>query len=241
MSESVILVTHDTDDKDDRASIWLKSRGYDLAWACPAEGRSIPPLTDDVAGIVIYGGRHCVDEQGRHPFLGDEFRLIDETLKRGIPFLGICLGGQLLAHALGEPVGPHPQGLAEYGYYDFVPTSAGRTALGDVPKVLQSHFHGWYETPKGAVALGRTEAYPEQAFRYGDKAYGIQFHPEASRTMLTRWIGRRPPERHLMPGAYPPERQLADNLIHDKALGEWFHGFLAGWLAPARAYREAAE
>jgi GMP synthase (glutamine-hydrolysing) len=241
MKQSIILVTHDTDDKDDRASLWLKRRGYDLRWTCPAEGQPVPPLTDDVAAVVIYGGKQAVDEQDRYPFLKDELRLIDEALKRELPFLCLCLGGQLLAHALGEPVGPHPRGCAEYGYYDFTPTPEGQRILGDVPKVLQSHFHGWYATPKAAVALGRTEAYPEQAFRYGDNAYGIQFHPEASRAMLERWIGRRPPERHQMPGAYQPDRQLADNLVYDRALGDWFHGFLAAWMSPAEAYREAAE
>jgi len=59
--------------------------------------------------------------------------------------------------------------------------------------------------------------------------------------MLTRWISRRPPERHTMPHAFAPDRQLADNLVHDKALGDWFHGFLAQWMAPARSHREAAE
>jgi len=241
MKQTIVLITHDKDDKDDRASQWLKRRGYALALACPAEGESIPPLTDDIAGVVVYGGRQAVDEQDHYPFLKDELRFIDETLKRGFPYLGLCLGGQLLAHALGEPVRPHAGGFAEYGYYDFVPTPAGDAALGPVPKVLQSHFHGWYATPKGAVALGRTAAYPEQAFSYGDKAYGIQFHPEASRGMLERWIARRPPERHAMPGAYPPDRQLADNLVYDEALGAWFHGFLSRWMAPAEAYCEAAE
>jgi GMP synthase (glutamine-hydrolysing) len=239
---AIILVTHDKDDKDDRASAWLARHGHRLLWTCPAEGEAIPPLTDDIAGIVAYGGKQCVDEQDRWPYLKDELRLIDNALKREVPFLGLCLGGQLLAHALGEPVGPHPQGFAEYGYYDFVLTEEGRVVLGQVPKVLQSHFHGWYRTPTGAVALGRSEAYPEQAFRYGDSAYGLQFHPEASRAMLARWIARRPPERHQMPYAFAPERQLADNLVYHQALGAWFHGFLERWMAPATAlHREAAE
>ena len=82
--------------------------------------------------------------------------------------------------------------------------------------------------------------FPEQAFRYGPSAYGIQFHPEASRTMLSRWIGRRPAERHQLPGAFPPDRQLADNLAYDRALGDWFHRFLARW-SGGGAMREAAE
>jgi GMP synthase (glutamine-hydrolysing) len=241
MKQSIILITHDADDLDDRASLWLARQGFALKWSCPAAGRPIPPLTEDIVGVVIYGGAPCVDEQERYPFLKDELRFIGATLKRGVPFLGICLGAQLLAHALGRHVGPHPRGFAEYGYYDIMPTDPGRAELGDVPKALQSHFHGWYETPKGAVALARSEAYPEQAFRYGENAYAIQFHPEASRAMLKRWIGRRPPERHAMPGAHPPDRQLADNLVHDKTLGDWFDGFLGRWMPRAAAYREAAE
>ena len=62
---SVILITHDNDDKDDRASLWLKSQGYRLDWCCPAEGDAIPPITDDVAGAVIYGGKYDVGEQTR--------------------------------------------------------------------------------------------------------------------------------------------------------------------------------
>jgi GMP synthase (glutamine-hydrolysing) len=241
MTEKIILVTHDPADTDDRASAWLAAQGYELERTCPAEGGMIPPLTEETAGVVVYGGKYDVDQQDRYPFLLDELRLIEEVLKREVPFLGFCLGGQLLAHALGEEVGPHPQGFVEYGYYDFLPTSEGRAILGEVPKVLQSHFHGWYNAPKGVVSLGRSETFPEQAFRYGERTYGFQFHPEASRAMLERWIARRPPERHLMPGAHPPERQRADFERYDKALGEWLYWFLARWAKPAALWREAAE
>lgn len=240
MAQGFILVTHDSRDRDDRASKWLEAKGYALERACPAEGSPIPAITEETAGVIIYGGAPCVDEQERYPFLADELRLIEQTLSRGIPFLGLCLGGQLLAHVLGRKVGPHPGGHAEYGYYDFHPTAAGRDILGAVPKVLQSHYHGWYETPDGAVALGGTEAFPEQAFRYGE-AFGLQFHPEASRAVLERWIARRPPERYRLKGTFPPEQQLSDFSLYDQALGDWFYVFLARWAAPSRAFREAAE
>ncbi len=236
----VILITHDKDDNDDRASLWLAEQGYRLDRCCPAEGEAIPSITDEVAGAVVYGGKYDVGEQKTYPFLIDELKFIDSVLEKGTPFLGICLGGQLLAHALGEPVGPHPARHAEYGYYDLVPTEAGKTEFGTGLKVLQSHWHGWYRTPNGAVKLAESAHFPEQAFRYGPAAYGIQFHPEATRQMLTRWIGRRPSERHLLPGAFPPDRQLSDNITYDKPLGDWFHRFLDRWSGGA-ALREAAE
>jgi len=239
-AKSVILIAHDKDDRDDRASIWLAQQGFRLDWCCPAEGQAIPSLTDDVAAAVIYGGKYDVAEQKAYPFLIDELQFIDAALARGTPLLGICLGGQLLAHTLGEDVGPHPKKHAEYGYYDLIPTEQGRAEFGDGLKVLQSHWHGWYRTPKDAVKLAESAHFPEQAFRYGTSAYAIQFHPEANRSMLNRWLGRRPPARHALPGAFPPDRQLADNLAYDKALGDWFHGFLARW-SGARALRKAAE
>ncbi len=204
----------------------------DLARECGGDGIRVR--------VVERAVEDDVGEQAAYPFLVDELKFIDLTLSRGIPFLGICLGGQLLAHALGEEVGPHPETRAEYGYYDLIPTEAGRAEFGPGLKVLQSHWHGWYRTPKDAVKLAHSAGFPEQAFRYGDNAYGIQFHPEASRTMLTRWIGRRPPERHALAGAFPPERQLADYLLYDRALGDWFHDFLGRWSGIARR-REAAE
>jgi GMP synthase (glutamine-hydrolysing) len=108
-------------------------------------------------------------------------------------------------------------------------------------KVLQSHWHGWYRTPKGAVKLGASEAFPEQAFRFGTNAYGFQFHPETSRNGLTRWISRRSPHKQTMKGAHGADRQLADNLVYDKELGGWFNDFLDGWISGRRTMREAAE
>ena len=239
--KTVIAIVHDRNDAANRCCDWLVRQGYRLEVACPADGDALPALREDIAGTVIFGGRYDVTMKGELPFLRDELHLIEDVLARHMPFLGICLGGQLLAHVLGEPVDRHPDGYVEYGYYELTPTAEGRAVFGDGLKVLQSHWHGWYHTPRGAVHLAASERFPQQAFRYGSNAYGLQFHPEATRDTILRWNKRRPPERYGLPGAQPPEAHLAGNLVHDAALAHWFDGFLNGWIGPAEVVKEAAE
>ena len=168
-------------------------------------------------------------------------RLLEAALKRETPVLGLCLGAQLLAHTLGETVSGHPNGHAEYGYYDLMPTEAGLPVFGGSMRVLQSHWHGWYGTPNGAVKLAGTKDFPEQAFRYGDNSYCFQFHPETTRIVLMRLIARRPPHKLTIKFAHLPDRQLEDNLLYDETLGKWFNGFLDGWMSGRQMGYEAAE
>jgi GMP synthase (glutamine-hydrolysing) len=240
-SKAMLLIVHDRDEMDDRASAWATRQGYELQWICPAGGDALPALDGSIAGIVVYGGAQDVDQQDRFPYLKDEIRFLDAALKRETPVLGLCLGAQLLAHTLGETVSRHPQGHAEYGYYDLVPTPAGTSLFGTTMKVLQSHWHGWFETPSGAVKLAGTADFPEQAFRYGPNAYGFQFHPETSRKGLLRWISARPAHKQTMKGSHPADRQLTDNLLYDQALGDWFNTFLDGWIDGRQLKCEAAE
>ena len=121
--------------------------------------------------------------------------------------------------------------IHEYGYYPIRPTPDGRALIPDGLMVLQSHYHQ-FDVPPGATNLASSELFPHQAFCYGEKAIGLQFHPEASRQMLQAWIRRRG-ERNRAPGAYPPARQLADNVRYDAALAAWFQSFLEEWAAPA--------
>ena len=236
----IIAILHDKADAPNHCTAWLEAAGFEVVTACPAAGEPIPALGPTVSGAVVFGGRYDVNMKADLTFLRAEMAFIEAVLKRNIPYLGLCLGGQLLAHVLGEEVDRHPGGFAEYGYYDLKPTPEG---AGFIPasglKVLQSHWHGWYGTPKGATRLAYTEAFPQQAFRYGTNAYGLQFHPEATRATLERWISRRPPERYLLTGAHPPERQRLDHASHDGALQAWFAGFLTQWMGRSATPREA--
>src|ERR1700752_456222 len=136
MSDSrvMLLIVHDRDEMDDRASAWARRQGYELRWICPADGDALPALDASIAGIVVYGGAQDVDQQDRLPYLKNEIRLLDAALKRETPVLGLCLGAQLLAHTLGEKVSGHPEGHPEYGYYDLVPTQEGTNLFGSTMK-----------------------------------------------------------------------------------------------------------
>src|SRR4029079_18617511 len=128
-SKAMLLIVHDRDEMDDRASAWARRQGYELQWICPAGGEALPALDGSIAGILVYGGAQDVDQQDRFSYLKDEMRLLEGALKRETPVLGLCLGAQLLAHTLGETVTRHPQGHAEYGYYALVPTPTAARLL----------------------------------------------------------------------------------------------------------------
>jgi GMP synthase (glutamine-hydrolysing) len=152
-----------------------------------------PDVAVDVSrynGLIVLGGPMNVDQADRFPHLTTEIAAIQEALRREIPVLGICLGAQLLAAALGANVRPHS--VREIGWYRLHPTAAAEQDR------LCRHFDGgqhvfqWhaytFDLPPGAVHLASTPTCPNQAFRYGDRAYGFQFHLEADQTLIHRWL-----------------------------------------------------
>ena len=165
------------------------------------EGEPLPGLDEvgDLDGLVVLGGPMGVHDDDAHPWLADERRLLAAAVDAGIGVLGICLGAQQLAAALGAPVttGPRP----EVGPGSVVLTAAGRRdplfgpeygGLGS-PEVACVHWHGdTFELPAGAVHLAATRAYPHQAFRVGERAYGLQFHVEVDGPLAAGWAPHLP-------------------------------------------------
>jgi GMP synthase (glutamine-hydrolysing) len=148
------------------------------------------PTLDGYDGVVVLGGPMNVDQADRYPHLRHEMDVIREALDRDRPVLGICLGAQLLAHALGANVGRAPQ--REIGWYDvgFRDHARADALLGHVAPVERLfQWHGdAFELPRGAVPLASSSACPNQAFRYGDRAWGFQFHLEVDEPMIERWL-----------------------------------------------------
>ena len=153
-------------------------------------GNPVPGKMAGKAGLIVMGGPMGVYEQANYPFLGDEMRLIESALTMGRPVLGVCLGSQLLAAALGAEVkkgerkelGWHAVTLSEFAAQD--PLFGGVR-----PEFWPFHWHGdVFSLPKQAVGLASSQRTPFQAFRYGKNAYGILFHLEVTREQISQML-----------------------------------------------------
>jgi GMP synthase (glutamine-hydrolysing) len=144
-------------------------------------GMAVPRTLAGYAGLVVMGGPMGVYETDAYPHLRDELALIEDALRRSAPTIGICLGSQLLAAALGARV--EPGSHKEIGWLDVRLSDAGQSdaAFAGCPRVFRPlHWHGdVFELPPGAVSLARSELTPHQVFRAAPSALGLLFHLEA--------------------------------------------------------------
>jgi GMP synthase (glutamine-hydrolysing) len=147
-----------------------------------------PSEVGDLGGVVVMGGPMGALDDADHPHLAPERSLLAAAVTAGVPVLGVCLGAQLLAAACHAPVFPGSAG-AEIGLGTVELSEDGRAdaVLGPAGRVLPVlHWHGdTFELPAGAVRLASTARYPNQAFRLGKRAYGLQFHVEVDEAAAT--------------------------------------------------------
>lgn len=177
----------------------LKAEGFRIRYINFDRTPDEKPSLDRYNGLVVLGGWMGVYEADRYQHIRVECELIEQALKKEIPILGICLGSQILAHTLGAHVRKHTE--REAGWHPIELTNHG------AQDPLLAHFqnketvfqmHGdTFDIPSGALHLAKSDVCEGQAFRYGDKAYGLQFHLEVDRAMIERFL-RVPENRREM-------------------------------------------
>lgn len=240
MAQKILVILHQEHSTPGRIGRLLKERGYELDIRRPRFDDPLPGTMDDHAGAVIFGGPMSANDD--EAWIRREIDWIGVPLAEGRPFLGICLGAQMLARQLGGRVSRHCDGLVEIGYWPIRPTKAGLAMMRCDPP-WPSHVYHWhsegFEHVRGMDVLATGETFANQAFRYGEAAYGLQFHPEVTHLMMYRWTAKGE-EKLAVPGAQDRATQLAGRYRHDHAVQQWLHGFLDQWLDP-RPLAMAAE
>jgi GMP synthase-like glutamine amidotransferase len=211
----------------------IEAAGHELVeWQIEAgEG---PPADPDA--VVVFGGHQNVGEEALYPWLEDEYALLRGWVASATPLLGICLGAQTLAHAFGGPVARAPQRLA--GFYPVSLTEAGRrdAVLGVLPARFEALFANAYAfaLPPGAVELAAGPGAPA-AFRVGELAWALQFHPEARLDQVLGWLAADGESPRPMAEI---EAELSAGIERWHELGRALCG---AFLARAQAAREPAQ
>ncbi len=199
----------------------LRGRGFRIRYVNFGRTNYKIPNLDNYSGLIILGGPMNVDQVCDYPYLIPEIDTIKKALDLDMPVLGICLGSQLLAKALGAEVSKNS--CKEIGWYEVKKTTEGKkdpllSQFGDVEKIFQ--WHGdTFEIPKGAVKLASSKTCGNQAFRYGNKVYGFQFHLEVDKQMIERWLINPENKKELaeLEGVIDPDliREKTPELIND--------------------------
>jgi len=200
--------------------------GRDAAVVVDVQGGDVLPTRDGFAGVIVTGSGAMVTElldwsEASAAWLRD-------AAHAGLPLFGICYGHQLLAHALGGEVGNNPAGR-EMGMVEveLLPAAADDALLAPLPPRFAAqltHMQSVLRLPEGAVALARSAGDPCQAFRWGEAAWGVQFHPEFSATHMRGYIQARkvalqregfdPAAMRAAVGAAPEARRVLRRFVH---------------------------
>jgi GMP synthase (glutamine-hydrolysing) len=217
----------------------LRRRGASFRIAQPGAGDPLPDPAA-LAGAVVFGGAMSANDD-HDPAIRAELRFVEAALAAGLPLLGVCLGAQLMARALGARVAPRPDGLWEIGYRELRPTAEGAALFG--PARRFPHWRGeGFAVPAGATRLATGADFPEQAFACGPRALGVQFHPEVGRARLRRWL-REHPDDLARPGADAPAHVMADDAAARAGVQTWLARALDGLfgLGPASSKLHLSE
>ena len=168
----------------------LRRAGVPYEYVRTQEGEPVPQSAEGLGGLVVLGGPMGVYETERYPHLEDEIRLIQDALECRVPVLGVCLGSQLLARALGSTVGPADAKELGWGRVETTEEASYDPLFGSLGGSFTAfHWHGdVFGLPEGAILLASSGPTPVQAFRFEERAYGLLFHLEVDEGLVRRML-----------------------------------------------------
>jgi GMP synthase (glutamine-hydrolysing) len=185
----VLSIIHQEDAASGVFADAAAERGDELTEWKISDGRRSADPPESYDAVIVFGGAMHVDQEHSHPWLRDEGTLLRRLVDRGVPVLGVCLGAQLLAKALGARVGRLAQ--PQIGWFDVeqVPEADGDRVFSGLPPCFSSfQWHSYaFDLPPNAVPLAR-DAVCLQAYRAGENAWGIQFHAEVTKESVDDWF-----------------------------------------------------
>lgn len=209
-SRRVVVLQHLVPEGPGAIGVALERAGVQVDVVRTDLGGPVPSTLDGIDGLVVMGGPMSVRSDDGFPSRSAELDLARQALAAGRPALGVCLGAQLLCAAAGGRVltGHGPE--IGWGPITLSEAAADDPLLSGLPRELTVlHWHGeTYELPDGAVHLARSDGYPEQAFRVGARAWGLQFHLEVDTEHVAAFVAAFPDDAAAAPGG--AERILGD-------------------------------
>ena len=227
--KKALLIVHQRRSLPGDIGIKLLKRGYALDTRTPSIGDSLPKKLDDYNIIIIFGGPMSVNDE--KDFIKYEIEWLKIVIKSGKPFLGICLGAQMLVKCLGGEVIKNKEELAEVGFYNIFPTNNGKKIFKKQQIFFQWHNEG-FNLPKDSELLATGDRFYNQAFKYKN-CYALQFHPEVNFYLHLRWlffILLTNPKKLMVKGAQNIFYQLLMRIRHNKNISNWLDNFIDNYL-----------
>ena len=213
---------------------WAKEQRHRFTATRLFAGQCLPALAT-FDWLIVMGGPMSVHDENEHPWLRREKRFLGETIRAGKVVLGVCLGAQLIAAALGARVCRNR--YKEIGWFPVELTAAGQgTAIfeGFGAKTVVFHWHGdTFDLPRGAIHVARSRACENQAFMLGDRVVGLQFHLETTPTSVRLMREHLPAD--LAPG---PFAQSAAAILGDERRFRRINGLMRGLLSALEAAQQ---
>ena len=228
MKTALFILHQKTSEAGDIANK-LKIRGFNFEIRRPSLGDSLPTNLNNYSAIVVFGGPMSANDNDE--FMKKEIDWIGQVLQSEVPFLGICLGAQILVKYLGCKVEKNPKEFSEIGFYKIQPTENGIKMFQSQDVFYQFHTEG-FELPSGCELLAKGDIFSNQAFRYKN-CYGLQFHPEVNIYLHLKWLFLvliKKPHILFKNGAQNIFYQLWLRIKYNNSISRWLDDFLDNYL-----------